>query len=187
MKSRCPWADLDPLLRIYHDREWGRPEHDDRKLFELLILEGAQAGLSWLTVLKKRENYRAAFANFDFRKVACYDRRRVRSLLKNSGLIRNRMKIEGTIKNAKAFISVQKEFGTFDKFIWEFVGGRPKVGNRTSLKQIPALTPEAKRMSTELKRRGFTFVGPTICYAFMQAAGLANDHITGCYCYPKSG
>jgi DNA-3-methyladenine glycosylase I len=184
IKSRCPWAETDPSLRAYHDQEWGKPQHGDQRLFELLILEGAQAGLSWLTVLKKRENYRKAFDNFDPEKVSRYDKRKVNSLLNNDGIIRNRLKIEGTIRNAKVYLAVQKKNGSFDKFIWRFVDGHQKLNHWSSLKRVPASTTEAEHMSTELKKLGFTFVGPTICYAFMQAAGLVNDHITGCFRYP---
>ncbi len=177
---RCPWAGRDPLMQRYHDREWGKPLHNDRKLFELLILEGAQAGLSWTTILHKRENYRTAFAKFDPVIVAAFNKRTVRSLLGNAGIVRNRLKIEGTIRNARAFLGVQEEFGSFDRYIWSFVRGKPITPSRRSLKDIPAASPEAEEMSRDLKKRGFTFVGPTICYAFMQAAGLVNDHLTSC-------
>lgn len=178
MKKRCAWAGEDALMVRYHDEEWGRPVHDDRVLFEFLILEGAQAGLSWKTVLNKRENYRTALDNFDYRKIAKYDARKVKALLKNEGLIRNRLKINSTILNARAFLAVQKEFGSFDKYIWSFVGGKPK---RLKGTKIPATTPESDRMSKDLKKRGFKFVGSTICYAFMQACGLVNDHTPGCF------
>ncbi len=177
---RCPWAAHDPATQLYHDNEWGKPLHDDRKLFELLILEGAQAGLSWTTILHKRENYRAAFSGFDPVRIAAFDGHSVRSLLRNPGIVRNRLKIEGAIKNARAFTGVQKEFGSFDRYIWSFVNGKPITHSRRSLKDIPAVSPEAEKMSRDLKKRGFTFVGPTICYAFMQAAGLANDHLNSC-------
>lgn len=168
----------------YHDREWGVPCHDDRVLFEFLVLEGAQAGLSWETILRKRENYRKAFDNFDPKEIARYDARRIRALMKNEGIIRNRLKILSTIKNAKAFAEVQSEFGSFDKYIWQFVSGKPLVNARTSLKQVPAKTAESDAMSKDLKKRGFTFVGSTICYAFMQAVGMVNDHVITCFRYP---
>ncbi len=177
---RCPWSANDALMQDYHDHEWGKPLHDDHKLFELLILEGAQAGLSWTTILHKRENYRKAFSNFDPAVVASFGGRRVRALLSDTGIVRNRLKIEGTIRNARAFLGVQKEFGSFDRYVWTFVNGKPIVNRPRSLKDIPATSPEAERLSRDLKKRGFTFVGPTICYAFMQAAGLANDHLTTC-------
>ena len=181
MKIRCPWAGADPLYQAYHDTEWGVPLHDDRKFFEMLILEGAQAGLSWITILRKRENYRKAFDNFDPVKVARYDRGKVGELLKNEGIVRNRLKIEASILNAKAFIEIQKEYGRFDRYIWQFVEGRSKQHKPGSSGQIPASTPESDAMSAELKRRGFKFVGSTICYAFMQATGMVNDHIAGCF------
>ena len=182
-KQRCPWSLSDPLYIEYHDREWGHPIHDDRKLFEMLILEGAQAGLSWITILKKREQYRKAFDKFDARKIARYDRKRIIQLLANEGIVRNRLKIHSTIQNAKAFLAVQKEFGSFDAFIWQFVGGEPKRNARKSMKNIPSSTPESIVMSKELKKRGFRFVGATICYAFMQATGMVNDHLVGCDFY----
>lgn len=181
MKQRCPWATSDPLYTLYHDREWGMPVHDDRKLFEMLVLEGAQAGLSWITILKKRENYRRAFDNFDPEKIARYDTRKVKQLLKNEGIIRNRLKIEAAIQNAKAFLAVQKEFGSFDSYIWQFIGGKQKANRWKSLKQIPSTTPESDTMSKDLKKRGFKFVGSTICYAFMQAVGMVNDHLQDCW------
>ncbi|MGA9363089.1 MAG: DNA-3-methyladenine glycosylase I [Bacteroidota bacterium] len=180
-KTRCPWPTSDPLYIDYHDKEWGLPVHDDRKLFEMLVLDGAQAGLSWITILRKRENYRKAFDHFDPQKVARYGKRDIRRLLKDEGIVRNRMKIESAIKNAKAFLEVQREFGRFDAYIWQFVGGKMKVNSWKSLKQIPASTKESDAMSKDLKMRGFSFVGSTICYAFMQAAGLVNDHVTSCY------
>ncbi len=161
------------------------PVHDDRKLFEMLILEGAQAGLSWITVLRKRENYRKAFNNFDAEAVARYDRRKVEQLLSNEGIVRNRLKIEGTIKNARAFMEVLKEFGSFDRYIWQFVNGKPIVNVRKMLKDLPAKTPVSDAMSKDLKKRGFTFVGSTICYAFMQAVGMVNDHTSGCFLHGK--
>lgn len=165
MKHRCAWCGNDPLYVAYHDKEWGVPVHNGRKLFEMLILEGAQAGLSWITVLRKRENYRKAFDNFDPRKIARYDRKKVRKLLSNPGIIRNRLKIKAAIENAKAFLKIQKEFGSFDEYIWQFVNGKPKVNARKSLRQIPPTTPESDAMSKDLKKRGFRFVGSTICYA----------------------
>ena len=181
MPERCGWSTSDPLYQEYHDKEWGVPVHDDRKLFEMLILEGAQAGLSWITILKKRENYRKAFDRFDPVKIARYDSRRKRQLLRNAGIVRNRLKIDATIGNAKAFLAVQKEFGSFDAYIWQFVGGKPKQNRRKSLKEVPPETAESDTMSKDLKKRGFRFVGSTICYAFMQATGMVNDHITPCY------
>ena len=163
------------------------PVHDDRVLFEFLILEGAQAGLNWETILRKRHEYRKAFSGFDPRRVARYDKRKVQALLKNPGIIRNRLKIEATIKNAKAFLAVQKEFGSFDAYIWRFVGGKPKNDRRCSLREVPAQTPESEAMSKDLKRRGFAFVGPTICYAFMQAVGMVNDHTIDCFRHRKVG
>lgn len=167
----------------YHDNEWGVPVHDDRLLFEFLILEGAQAGLTWLTILQRRENYRKAFDNFDPKKVARYNAAKVKTLLKNEGIIRNRLKIEATIANAQAYLAIQKEFGSFDKYIWSFVGGKPLLNARKSMKEVPPMTPEAERMSKDLKKRGFRFVGPTICYAFMQAVGMVNDHTVDCFRY----
>ncbi len=184
--QRCEWATSE-LSIAYHDREWGVPVHDDRTLFEFLILEGAQAGLSWETILKKRESYRAAFDGFDPAKVARYGKRKVESLLGDPGIVRNRLKVESAIVNAKAMIDVQEEFGSFDAYIWRFVDGAPKVNAWRSLKQLPAQTPESKAMSKELLRRGFKFVGPTICYAFMQAVGMVNDHIVGCFRYEQVG
>jgi DNA-3-methyladenine glycosylase I len=186
MTTRCDWANTDfqPYLD-YHDHEWGAPEHDDRKLFELLILEGAQAGLSWRTILNKRENYRAAFDNFDPRKVASYDEKKVAELLANAGIVRNRLKISAAIKNAKAFLAIQREFGSFDAYIWQFVGGKPKKNAWRSMSELPGHTPESDAMSKDLQKRGFTFVGSTICYAFMQAVGIVNDHVVGCFRYEE--
>src|SRR5205807_9478619 len=178
----CPWAITEPSL-TYHDQEWGIPVHDDRKLFEFLILEGAQAGLSWNTILNKREHYRAAFDNFDPRIVARYDRRKCQQLLRNPGIVRNRLKIASAIGNAKAFLRVQEEFGSFDRYIWQFVGGKPLVNARRSRGKVPARTAESDAMSKDLKRRGFNFVGSTICYAFMQAVGMVNDHAANCFRY----
>ncbi len=184
MKSaRCPWA-VKPLDIIYHDTEWGVPHHDDRALFELLTLEGAQAGLSWSTVLAKRENYRAAFDNFDVEKVARYDAKKAAALLANPGIVRNRLKIASTIGNAKAFLAVQKEFGSFDRYLWGFVPERrPMVSRRRSFADAPTSTPESDALSKDLLKRGFKFVGTTICHAFMQAAGLRNDHLLTCPCF----
>jgi len=179
---RCAWAKND-LAIAYHDREWGVPEHDDRVLFEFLVLEGAQAGLSWDTILRKRENYRAALDNFDPNKIARYNTRKLDSLMKNEGLVRNRLKIESLVKNAKAFLEVQKEFGSFDRYIWQFVGGQPRVNTRRKIADVPARTPESDAMSKALQKRGFTFVGSTICYAFMQAVGMVNDHLVDCFRY----
>ncbi|TMA27301.1 MAG: DNA-3-methyladenine glycosylase I [Deltaproteobacteria bacterium] len=177
---RCPWAGSDPAMVAYHDREWGRPVHDDRILFEFLTLEGAQAGLSWSTILRKREGYRRAFASFDPAKVARFDKARIRRLLEDDGIVRNRLKIESTISNARALLRTQKEFGSFDRYIWQFVGGKPLRRSRRTLRDIPATAPESDAMSEDLKKRGFRFVGSTICYAFMQACGLVNDHVAGC-------
>jgi DNA-3-methyladenine glycosylase I len=179
-RVRCRWAH-NPLLIEYHDKEWGVPLHDDRQLFELLILEGAQAGLSWETILKKRENYRRAFDRFDPEKIASYDRRKVSELLANPGIVRNRLKIAATIANAQAFLAVQKELGGFNSWIWQFVGSEPKVNFFRSLRRPPARTPESDAVSDGLKKRGFRFVGSTICYAFMQAAGMVNDHALDCF------
>lgn len=182
---RCPWANSDPLYLDYHDKEWGVPEHDDWKLFEMLILEGAQAGLSWITILKKRENYRKAFAGFDAQKIAKYDENKVQELLSYEGIIRNRLKINAAIQNAKAFLAVQQEFGSFDAYIWQFVGGRPRKNAWKSSEELPAKTLESEVMSKDLLKRGFKFVGPTICYAFMQAVGMVNDHLVDCFRYEE--
>jgi DNA-3-methyladenine glycosylase I len=181
MPSRCPWGASHPLYLAYHDAEWGVPTHDDRRLFEMLCLEGAQAGLSWLTILKKRANYRRAFDRFDPRKVARYDRRKKAALLRDAGIVRNRMKIDAFVANANAFLEVRREFGSFDAYIWQFTGGRPKVNRWKAMKEIPARTAESDAMSQDLKARGFRFVGSTICYAFMQATGMVNDHLTACF------
>lgn len=183
MKIRCEWARGDPLYIDYHDNEWGVPEHDDRKLFEFLVLEGAQAGLSWLTILRKRQNYREAFDHFDVRKMAKYDRRKLEELLSNKGIVRNRLKIEAAIQNARAFLAVQKEFGSFDAYIWQFVGGKPMKNAWKTVKEIPSKTRESDAMSRDLIKREFSFVGPTICYAFMQAIGMVNDHTVDCFRY----
>jgi DNA-3-methyladenine glycosylase I len=179
---RCGWA-MNDLAILYHDEEWGVPQHDDRVLFEFLILEGAQAGLSWDTILRKRENYRAAFSGFDAKKIARYDRRKMQALMQDAGIVRNRLKIAATVQNAKAFLAVQKEFKTFDRYIWQFVGGKPRVNIWKAGQGIPASTAESDAMSKDLKKRGFTFVGSTICYAFMQATGMVNDHALACFRY----
>jgi DNA-3-methyladenine glycosylase I len=177
---RCPWAKTEMYVQ-YHDAEWGVPVHDDRLLFEFLVLEGAQAGLSWETILNKRANYRAAFDQFDPAVVAGYGRKKCLSLLADAGIVRNRLKIEAAIQNAKMFLAVQDEFGAFDEYIWGFVGGEPKQNAWKSIQGVPARTPESDAMSKDLKRRGFKFVGSTICYAFMQAVGMVNDHLVGCF------
>jgi DNA-3-methyladenine glycosylase I len=184
---RCGWCGTDPLYVAYHDEEWGVPVHDDRTLFEFLVLEGAQAGLSWITILRKREAYRAAFDHFEPEAVARYDARKIRALLRNAGIVRNRQKIEAAIANARAFLEVQGAFGSFDAYVWRFVDGRPKTNAWRSLKQIPAATPEAQAMSRDLRTRGFRFVGPTICYAHMQATGMVNDHLVSCFRYRQVG
>jgi DNA-3-methyladenine glycosylase I len=180
--KRCAWAKAEPEI-AYHDTEWGVPLHDDRALFELLILEGAQAGLSWSTILRKRENYRAAFDRFDAEKIARYSERNVTALLADSGIVRNRLKISAAIQNAQAFLRVREEFGTFDAYIWRFVGGSTIRNARRAPSEVPARTPESDAMSKDLIKRGFRFVGSTICYAFMQAAGLVNDHVIDCFRY----
>jgi DNA-3-methyladenine glycosylase I len=180
MPFRCPWAGSDPLYVRYHDEEWGRPVHDDRKLFEMLILEGAQAGLSWITILRKRPAYRKAFDRFDPRKVARYDARKKRALVANPGIVRNRLKIDAAVTNARAFLRVQEEFGSFDAYVWQFVGGAPKVNRPKSMRDLPARTAESDAMSRDLQKRGFKFAGSTICYAFMQAVGMVNDHLVTC-------
>ena len=180
-RRRCWWAQGDPLLIAYHDKEWGTPTHDDRALFELLVLEGAQAGLSWLTILRKRAAYRAAFARFDPKAVARFDAARRRRLLQDPGIVRNRLKIESAVTNARALLAVRGEFGSFDAYVWRFAGGTPIRKTRRAPRDIPAETPESQALSKDLRRRGFTFVGPTICYAFMQAAGLVDDHLVTCF------
>ncbi len=182
-QQRCQWVGSHPLEIVYHDTDWGVPVHDDRRLFEMLILEGAQAGLNWLTVLKKRESYREAFAGFDPAEVARFDEARVEALLGNPGIVRNRLKVRSAIQNARAFLKIQEDYGTFDAYVWRFVEGAPKVNRWRSMAEIPAQAPESERMSKDLKKRGFNFVGPTICYAFMQAVGLVNDHTVDCYRY----
>lgn len=181
MKTRCPWPNDDKLYQEYHDKEWGVPIHNDKKLFEFLLLEGFQAGLSWRTILYKRQNFRKAFDNFDFNKVAKYDKRKINSLMNDAGIIRNKLKIESAVKNAKAFIAVRKEFGTFDKYIWRFVNGTPIKNNFKSLKELPARTGLSDLISKDLKKRGFNFVGSTIIYAHMQATGMVNDHLNNCF------
>ena len=182
--KRCGWAKNEQSIR-YHDKEWGVPVHDDGTLFEFLILEGAQAGLSWDTILKKRENYRAAFAGFDPAKVARFDARKQQQLLQNPGIVRNRLKVAAAVGNARAFLQVQKEFESFDAYVWRFIGGRPKVNGWKSLKQVPPKTAESDAMSKDLQKRGFRFVGSTICYAFMQATGMVNDHFVKCFRYKQ--
>lgn len=184
--KRCGWVNMDNEKYVdYHDNEWGVPEHDDYKLFELLILEGAQAGLSWSTILNKRENYKKAYDNFDFEKVAKYDDSKKQELLNNEGIVRNRRKIDASIQNAKVFIKIREEFGSFDKYIWSFVDGNPKDNKFEELKDVPAKTDLSEKISKDLKKRGMNFVGPTIIYAFMQAIGLVNDHTTDCFRYKE--
>lgn len=183
--TRCAWPGDDALMREYHDREWGVPLHDERRLFEFLVLEGAQAGLSWLTVLRRREGYRAAFDGFDFELVADYGEPEIKRLLADRGIIRNRQKVQSAIRNAQAFIEVRKEHGSFDRFVWQFVGGEPRRNAFTSMDEIPAETDQSRAMSKELKRVGFNFVGPTICYAHMQATGMVNDHLVSCFRYDE--
>ena len=180
--QRCPWA-RNGLAVLYHDREWGVPVHDDRTLFEFLILEGAQAGLSWDTILQKRENFRKAFDGFEVKRVARYDARRIRALMSDAGIVRNRLKIASAVQNAQAFLTVQREFGRFDRYLWQFVGGKPKKNAWRNSKDVPARTPESDALSRDLKKRGFNFVGSTIMYAFMQAIGMVNDHLVDCFRY----
>jgi DNA-3-methyladenine glycosylase I len=183
--KRCEWAGSDPLYVEYHDKEWGMPSYDDRHLFEMLILEGAQAGLSWSTILKKRENYRKAFDGFDVEKIARYNKRKFNALMQDAGIVRNRLKIEATIQNAKTYLELQDSGESFSEFIWQFVDGKPVVNKWKRMEQIPAKTAESDVMSKELKRRGFKFVGSTICYAFMQAVGMVNDHTVTCFRYKE--
>lgn len=185
MTNRCRWAGSDPLYIRYHDTEWGVPLHDDRKLFEFLVLEGAQAGLSWLTILKKRGNYRKSFDQFDVTKIGAYDSTKISQLLSDPGIVRNRLKIEAAVQNARAFEQVQTEFGSFNDYIWRFVGGATIRNRWKTEDQIPVQTPESVAMSKDLKQRGFQFVGPTICYSFMQAVGLVNDHVADCFRYDQ--
>jgi len=182
-KIRCPWPSEDKLMIRYHDKEWGVPLHNDKKLFEFLLLEGFQAGLSWRTILHKRDNFRKAFDNFDFNKIANYDKRKINALLKDAGIIRNKLKINSAVSNAKAFITVRKEFGTFDKYIWRFVNGKPIKNKFKSLKELPARTELSDLISKDLKSRSFNFVGSTIVYAHMQATGMVNDHLVHCFRY----
>ena len=185
MKTRCEWAGSDPLYLDYHDKEWGIPEHNDQKLFEMLILEGAQAGLSWITILRKRENYRKAFDNFDPKKIAAYTKTKIQELLNNEGIVRNKLKVNAAVQNAGGFLEIQKEFSDFDTYIWQFIGGKPRTNSFKQLKDLPAKTPESETMSKDLLKRGFKFVGPTICYAFMQAVGMVNDHVVSCFRYDE--
>ena len=187
MKKSCEWPGENKLMIKYHDTEWGVPTHDDRKLFELLMLDNAQAGLSWQTVLNKRENYRKAFDNFEPAKIARYNERKITSLLNNAGIIRNRLKVESAVTNARAVLEIQKEFGSFDSYIWQFVNGTTIRNKWKTLKEIPSTSPESDAMSKALKKRGFKFVGSTICYAFMQSVGMVNDHLTCCFRYTQCG
>jgi DNA-3-methyladenine glycosylase I len=186
MRERCAWARGDKYI-AYHDEEWGVPLHEDRALFELLILEGAQAGLSWSTILNKRDHYRKVFDGFQARKMAHYDDRKVAALMQDAGIVRNRLKVNAAVTNAKAFLALQKEFGTFDAYIWSFVGGRPVRNGWRDFKEVPARTEQSDAMSKDLRKRGFTFVGSTICYAFMQATGMVNDHLTSCFRHRQLG
>jgi len=185
-KNRCHWCLKDTLYMEYHDKEWGTPLHDDQKLFEFLVLESFQAGLSWYIVLKKRDNFRKAFANFDAKKVARFDKEKFEQLMQDTGIVRNRMKIEAAINNAKCFLQIQKEFGSFDKYVWGFTGGKTIINKRSSLKDVPAKTPMSDAMSKDMGKRGFKFRGSTICYAFMQAVGIVDDHIDDCWKKPKN-
>jgi len=184
-RSRCPWAGNDPVYVSYHDDQWGVPVHNDTELFEMITLEGAQAGLSWITILRKRENYRTAFGGFRPEKVARFSEARIRGLLTNAGIVRNRLKIESTISNARAVLEVQKQFGSLDAYLWQFVGGRPIVNRWREMKQVPPRSAESDALSKDLRKRGFHFVGTTICYAFMQAVGMVNDHLTTCFRYKQ--
>lgn len=184
---RCEWAGSDPVYIAYHDNEWGRPEHDDRKLFEMLILEGMQAGLSWITILKKRENFRRAFDNFNPKKVAKYGDKKIAALLEDAGIIRNKLKINAAVANAKAFLEIQREFGSFDKFIWSYVDNTPIINRSKTLADVPASTPLSDKISGDLKKRGFKFVGTTIIYSFMQAVGMVDDHVLSCFCRSDNG
>jgi DNA-3-methyladenine glycosylase I len=185
MVSRCEWGNYNKLIKQYHDKEWGVPNHDDNSLFEFLILEGVQAGLSWNTILQKRENYRKALDHFDYNKIASYREQKIEELMNNSGIIRNKLKINATVSNAKAFKKVQKEFGSFDRYIWQFVDYNPIIHTFKVLTELPSTTKESEIMSKDLKKRGFKFIGPTICYAFMQAVGMVNDHIIDCFRYDE--
>ena len=186
MPRRCPWTTDDPLYMRYHDKEWGNPVHDDRKLFEFLILEGAQAGLSWITILKKREGYRKAFRDFEPERVARFSPARIEKLLLDPAIVRNRAKVESAVENARHFLEVQREFGSFDSYVWQFVDGEPLLNRYHRMAQVPAKTSESDSMSRDLRSRGFRFVGPTICYAYMQAVGMVNDHLVDCFRYPSS-
>ena len=186
-KHRCDWCGNDPLYMKYHDEEWGVPLHDDQTLFEFVLLDGAQAGLSWITILRKRENYRRALDGFDAQKIARYGDAKIAELMADAGIIRNRQKINSAIKNAKAYLSVQEKFGSFDAYLWQFVGGKTIQNTWRTMAEIPAFTAESEAMSKDMKRRGFSFVGPTICYAFMQSSGLVNDHIVSCFRYSEVG
>jgi len=185
--TRCEWAGDDPLYQAYHDKEWGVPLHDDQKLFEFLILEGCQAGLSWITILRKRPAYREAYEGFDPEKVARYGENEIQALLQNAGIVRNRLKVRASVTNARAFLETRDAFGSFDAYLWRFVDGSPIVNHFTTLKDVPATTPISDALSKDLKKRGFTFVGSTICYALMQAVGMVNDHVTGCFRHPELG
>ncbi len=186
-KHRCDWCGTDPLYMKYHDETWGVPLHDDRTLFEFLLLDGAQAGLSWITILRKRENYRRVLDGFDAQKIARYGDAKIAELMANAGIIRNRQKINSAIKNAKAYLAVQETFGSFDRYLWQFVDGQTIQNSWQTMADIPAFTPESTAMSKDMKKRGFSFVGPTICYAFMQSAGMVNDHIVSCFRYAELG
>ena len=183
IKKRCEWACHNDLEKAYHDTEWGIPVHDDRLLFEFLTLEGAQAGLSWITILNKREGYREAFDNFDVKKIALYDEKKIAELLNNPAIVRNKLKVNSTVVNARLFMQAQEEFGSFDAYIWQFIGGKPRINQWKTLTEVPASTEESDAMSKDLKKRGFKFIGSTICYAFMQAVGMVNDHTVDCFCY----
>ena len=185
MKNRCEWCGGEPIYVDYHDKEWGVPVHDDRLHFEMIILDGAQAGLSWITILKRRDSYREAFNNFNPEKLARFSDKKIEKLLQNPGIIRNKLKVHSAVKNAKAFLEIQKEFGSFDKYIWQFTGNGTIHNSWQEMKEIPAKTPESDTMSKDLKKRGFSFVGSTICYAYMQAAGMVNDHVTDCFRYEE--
>lgn len=185
-RIRCDWAGNDSLYQQYHDTEWGRPSHDDQHLFEMLILEGAQAGLNWITILRKREGYRRAFDHFNAEKMARYTPAKIEKLLLNPEIVRNRLKVNAAVTNAQCFLAVQQEYGSFARYIWQFVDGKPVVNQRKTMKQVPSTTAQSDAMSRALKKRGFKFVGSTICYAYMQAVGMVNDHLTSCFCYPKN-
>ncbi len=186
MRKRCDWVGSDELYEKYHDEEWGKPVHDDETMFEFLLLEGFQAGLSWITILRKRENFRKAFDNFDYKKIANYSQKKLDSLMQDEGIIRNKLKIQSAVINAQKYMEVQKEFGSFCNYIWSFVEGKPIINQWKSIKEVPASTPLSDKISKDLKKRGFKFVGTTIIYAHLQAVGIVNDHTTDCFCYPKS-